>query len=180
MTPPADRDALTVRATTIVDAAVSRIGGSGGRYKCRYCLCESYPDANQPAHFDQCITHVIRDLLADRARLAQEREKAQLEHQETRGAVAAWKQSVNRLADAIAPYRHTPEDRELWETAGGDIDIEALVRRARDARHVGEENQRLEAALVTATQLLAVECTCRLIETCERCEAILAAQEAAK
>jgi hypothetical protein len=41
---------------------------------------------------------------------------------------------LERVADAIAPYRHTPEDRELWEHEDGTLNIDALVREVRELR----------------------------------------------
>lgn len=41
---------------------------------------------------------------------------------------------IDRLADAIAPFRHTVEDRELWEHEDGSLNIGALAAAACDTR----------------------------------------------
>ena len=90
------------------------------------------------AKFIAAAPQLVRDLVAAVTGL-------QLEHQETRGTVAAWKQIANTLADAIAPYRQTLEDRELWQREDGSMNVDALVAHARNARQVGERNNELEA-----------------------------------
>ncbi len=113
------------------------------RRECADCnalfVCETWSALTRctACHFMQL--KIEAEQRADRAEAAltlatEAQEKAKLEHQETRGAVAAWKQLFNQLADATAPYRHTPEDRHLWERDNGTPDIDALVREARENR----------------------------------------------
>jgi hypothetical protein len=41
-----------------------------------------------------------------------------------------WKHRFDQLADAVAPFRHTAEDRCLWEAEDGDVSVPALVSAA--------------------------------------------------
>ena len=69
--------------------------------------------------------------------------------------IDALARSLDQLADAIAPTRRTPEDRELWETEDGTLNVEALVRDVRDMREstnaecerLKEENRDLARSL---------------------------------
>lgn len=91
----------------------------------------------------------------------------------TLGKLSLQNASLDRIADAIAPHRHTRENRYLWETDEGEIDIAALVDAVRNMREVGEENQRLarELELVkldhqeTRGDVAAWQQRCRELET---------------